>query len=54
MPLADDADYSGWPSVPGSAGTDIALGGGTNAAANLDVANGRFSSWLAATQAAAS
>lgn len=54
MPPAGDAGYGGWLSGPGSAGTDVALGDCANAAASLDVANGRFSSWVAATQAAAS
>jgi hypothetical protein len=50
----DGAGWSGWLSGPASIGTDMALGDCANAAADLDVANGRFSSWLPATQTAAS
>lgn len=53
-PPAGDADYSGCLPRPGPGGTDMALGDCANAAASLGTANGRFSSRLTATQAAAS
>jgi hypothetical protein len=51
---AGDADCRGWLSRPGPGGTDVALADCANAAASLDIVNGRFSSRLAATQGAAS
>jgi len=48
-----EADCRRWLSRPGP-GTDVAMADCANAAASLDIANGRFSSRLAATQGAAS
>jgi hypothetical protein len=52
-PPAGDADCRRWLSRPGP-GTDVELADCANGAASLDIANGRFSSPLAATQGAAS